>query len=799
MKKKLQNSKKTNLLNAAFLIGLLFLSNQITSQTTIFSDDFNRAVLSPGGVPSVNYTVATTSTTGVVSTAATGVGVNDFNGNPDTRVKITGGISAGRETITASMSGIAGFNAILNANNQLITWSFNIKHNRGGGGVSSLSGFDASQYGVGAVLACDKLNPLDPAAKGYAVVMGGIGTKNTYDLVSFQNGLIATLNMTSIITGKTLVDIRDVVSVNVTYDKVTNKWNMYQRDETAASTSVAFPNPYGLSIAGSGVSGQGEVSDTAGFVSASLPYFGMIFNHSTTTLNYYLDNYKVTLGQGGIVNYYVATGADCSNVNSWWTNTNGATGTHPSNFTADGQVFNIFNSGATIGSDWLVSGGGSKVVLGDGTSPNTLLIPDNAYLSASLKLQANTTITINHLTTIPSFESGGVDPSSTVIFNGLDAQNVPGSVYGNLSILTQGINGAKAVGAISVAGNLNIDANSILSMDSSKLQSVYTLSGTGILKTKYAFSGALPAGILWPYSVYYNYTSANTAQIIALGDYINLDTNGALTGSPRNFANDISISGSLQTGIGVMTAAGRITFNGASSQTIQSNFPPATALIISNTSSAGVSLSASEIVPDITNLELSGNLNADFDENFGTLSLLDNSTLTLGATPHTLSFLNSSASNPGPADFWVSGKTLTIKGWTGVVGSTGGSNGRIFVGLDNSGLTLAQLSQIQFEGYLGSADILPSGELVPASFLEVIDNEMVDFKFSPNPVKDFITVTNTHEITEVNLYNLLGQKVLETKPNQLETLIDMSSLSSSTYFLEVISNSKKNTVKVIKQ
>jgi autotransporter-associated beta strand protein len=90
-----------------------------------------------------------------------------------------------------------------------------------------------------------------------------------------------------------------------------------------------------------------------------------------------------------------------------------------------------------------------------------------------------------------------------------------------------------------------------------------------------------------------------------------------------------------------------------------------------------------------------------FNETVGTLDLNNNSTLNLGTGVHTLTFANSSAVA------WASGKTLTITGWVG--SGTGGTAGKIMVGV--GGLTVAQLAQITFTGYVGSAQILPTGEL----------------------------------------------------------------------------------------
>lgn len=141
-------------------------------------------------------------------------------------------------------------------------------------------------------------------------------------------------------------------------------------------------------------------------------------------------------------------------------------------------------------------------------------------------------------------------------------------------------------------------------------------------------------------------------------------------------------------------------------------------------------------------------------------------------------------------------KKITIKGWTGTAGATG-TNGKVFVGTDATGLTLDQLNQITFEGYSG-ATILASGEVVPSSSLGIQKQSQINFKYYPNPVVESITLSHTASISMVTVYNLLGQKVLTSKPNTANTKIDMSGLSPSTYFIELTSGGKKGTVKVIK-
>jgi hypothetical protein len=234
-----------------------------------------------------------------------------------------------------------------------------------------------------------------------------------------------------------------------------------------------------------------------------------------------------------------------------------------------------------------------------------------------------------------------------------------------------------------------------------------------------------------------------------------------------------------------------IDFNGSTPQSIGNDFP-AFAMKISNSNAAGVYLTASDKILDSTNLELAGNLSSGgFNEVIGTLTLTNNSILNISNTPHNIAFANSSSAT------WDTTKTITIKGWTGTAGASG-TNGRVFFGNDASGLTLAQLSQISFQGYSG-ATILASGEVVPTSSLGIQKQDRTDFKYFPNPVIDSINISSNTSIISVAVYSLLGQKVLIATPNANSARIDMSNLSSSTYLIEVTTEGNKETLKVVKK
>jgi hypothetical protein len=114
-------------------------------------------------------------------------------------------------------------------------------------------------------------------------------------------------------------------------------------------------------------------------------------------------------------------------------------------------------------------------------------------------------------------------------------------------------------------------------------------------------------------------------------------------------------------------------------------------------------------------------------------------------------------------------------------------------------LLQSQLDQITFEGFSGATILATTGEVVPVTALSTVNNQLNNLSYSPNPVVDKLTIANSEKITQINVYNLVGQKVMSLLPNQLSTSLDMSNLNSSVYMVEVISDAKKASVKVIKR
>ncbi|MGC4039320.1 MAG: T9SS type A sorting domain-containing protein [Flavobacterium sp.] len=74
-----------------------------------------------------------------------------------------------------------------------------------------------------------------------------------------------------------------------------------------------------------------------------------------------------------------------------------------------------------------------------------------------------------------------------------------------------------------------------------------------------------------------------------------------------------------------------------------------------------------------------------------------------------------------------------------------------------------------------------------------------NFSFYPNPVKNVLNLSYDKEISGVEVFNLLGQKVISNKLNTNNAQIDMSNLANGAYMVKVTSDNQVKTVKVIKQ
>lgn len=103
-----------------------------------------------------------------------------------------------------------------------------------------------------------------------------------------------------------------------------------------------------------------------------------------------------------------------------------------------------------------------------------------------------------------------------------------------------------------------------------------------------------------------------------------------------------------------------------------------------------------------------------------------------------------------------------------------------------------------------AAEYGPNMNIAQIQFAAEVDLSTGNFENNsftayPNPVKDILNVSFKQNISNVTVYNLLGQQVLLMNMNANKGQVDMSALASGTYLVKVNSDSGVNTIKVIKE
>lgn len=82
--------------------------------------------------------------------------------------------------------------------------------------------------------------------------------------------------------------------------------------------------------------------------------------------------------------------------------------------------------------------------------------------------------------------------------------------------------------------------------------------------------------------------------------------------------------------------------------------------------------------------------------------------------------------------------------------------------------------------------------------LSTKDDTMKHFNYYPNPVHNILTLSNSDNISQIELYTIVGQHILTKDFNNTEVQIDMSNLPQGTYLAKIRSNSNVKTIKIIK-
>jgi len=94
------------------------------------------------------------------------------------------------------------------------------------------------------------------------------------------------------------------------------------------------------------------------------------------------------------------------------------------------------------------------------------------------------------------------------------------------------------------------------------------------------------------------------------------------------------------------------------------------------------------------------------------------------------------------------------------------------------------------------------GEFQISAYDALLSNptfESANFKSYPNPVKDILNLSYDKTISNVSVFNILGQEVIIKSINANQSQIDMSGLNAGTYLVKVTADNQVKTIKVIKE
>lgn len=79
------------------------------------------------------------------------------------------------------------------------------------------------------------------------------------------------------------------------------------------------------------------------------------------------------------------------------------------------------------------------------------------------------------------------------------------------------------------------------------------------------------------------------------------------------------------------------------------------------------------------------------------------------------------------------------------------------------------------------------------------DFSALDFKYYPNPTKDFINVKANNLINSVCIYDVQGRALSTYTVENTDAQVDISGYSNGVYFLKVITNDGEQTVRIVKE
>jgi len=89
-------------------------------------------------------------------------------------------------------------------------------------------------------------------------------------------------------------------------------------------------------------------------------------------------------------------------------------------------------------------------------------------------------------------------------------------------------------------------------------------------------------------------------------------------------------------------------------------------------------------------------------------------------------------------------------------------------------------------------------ELTVDTILGIGDTVIEGFSYAPNPVDNVLNLNSVEIIKEIQIFNILGQKVINMQVDAISLQMDLSKLQTGTYIMKVLVSGKTGTFKVVK-
>ena len=110
----------------------------------------------------------------------------------------------------------------------------------------------------------------------------------------------------------------------------------------------------------------------------------------------------------------------------------------------------------------------------------------------------------------------------------------------------------------------------------------------------------------------------------------------------------------------------------------------------------------------------------------------------------------------------------------------------------------SQLGAIDFFSIDANNEYWVDDVLYLDEILGTDDFSAENFSVYPNPVQDVLNINTTSVVDTINVYDVLGKLVLQSQPDAVSPSIDMSTLASGAYLVQVTIDNASKTVKIIK-